>query len=158
MPRRNRPPKREIVPDPKYNNVMVARFVNKMMVCGKKSVALRVLYDAFDIIEGKMKKPAVTVFEQALENAMPVLEVRPRRVGGATYQIPMEIRSDRRISLGMRWLVQNARKRSGPYKSMAEKMAAELMDAAQGQGATVKRKEDTHKMAEANRAFAHYRW
>jgi small subunit ribosomal protein S7 len=158
MPRRNRPTKREIAPDPKYNSVSVTRFINKLMGRGKKSVAQRVLYDAFDLIESRMKRPPVEIFERAVENAMPVLEVRPRRVGGATYQIPVEIRSDRRVSLGMRWLVQNARKRSGPYKSMAEKLAAELMDAAQGQGATIKKKEDTHKMAEANRAFAHYRW
>jgi small subunit ribosomal protein S7 len=158
MPRRNRPARREIAPDPKYNNVMVAMFINKIMLRGKKSLAQRILYDAFDIIERQMKKPPLEVFEQAIENAMPILEVRPRRVGGATYQIPVEVRSDRRLSLGMRWLVQNARNRSGPYKSMADKLSAELMDAAQGQGATIKKKEDTHKMAEANRAFAHYRW
>jgi small subunit ribosomal protein S7 len=158
MPRRNRPPKREIEPDPKYNNVMAAMFINKIMQRGKKSLAQRVLYDAFDIIESRTHKNPLEIFTQAVENATPILEVRPRRVGGATYQIPVEVRADRRISLAMRWLVQNARKRSGPYKSMAEKLAAELMDAASGQGATIKKKEDTHKMAEANRAFAHYRW
>jgi small subunit ribosomal protein S7 len=158
MPRRNRPPKRKVAPDSKYNNVTVAMFINKIMLRGKKSLAQGILYDAFDIIENRMKKPPLEIFEQAVANATPVLEVRPRRVGGATYQIPVEIRQDRRISLAMRWLVQNARRRSGPYKSMAEKLAAELMDAAQGQGATIKKKEDTHKMAEANRAFAHYRW
>ncbi len=156
MPRRNRPPRREVEPDIKYNSVMVARFINKLMMRGKKSIAERILYDAFDIIESRVHKNPLDVFEQAVNNAAPVLEVRPRRVGGATYQVPVEVRPERRISLAMRWLVQNARKRTG--KSMAEKLAAELMDAANGQGATIKKKEDTHKMAEANRAFAHYRW
>jgi len=126
------------------------------MMRGKKSTAEGVLYDAFDIIENRVQKSPLDVFEQAVNNATPILEVKPRRVGGATYQVPVEVRSERRLSLAMRWLVQNARKRAG--KSMAEKLAAELMDAAQGQGATIKKKEDTHKMAEANRAFAHYRW
>jgi len=156
MPRRNRPPRREIKPDIKYNSVTVARFINKLMMRGKKSTAEGVLYDAFDIIENRVQKSPLDVFEQAVNNATPILEVKPRRVGGATYQVPVEVRSERRLSLAMRWLVQNARKRAG--KSMAEKLAAELMDAAQGQGATIKKKEDTHKMAEANRAFAHYRW
>jgi len=156
MPRRNRPPRREIGPDIKYNSVTVARFINKLMMRGKKSTAEGVLYDAFDIIENRVQKSPLDVFEQAVNNATPILEVKPRRVGGATYQVPVEVRSERRLSLAMRWLVQNARKRAG--KSMAEKLAAELMDAAQGQGATIKKKEDTHKMAEANRAFAHYRW
>ena len=156
MPRRNRPPRREIEPDIKYNSVAVARFINRLMMRGKKSTAERILYDAFDIIENRVNKSPLDVFEQAVSNATPVLEVKPRRVGGATYQIPVEVRPERRLSLAMRWLVQNARKRTG--KSMAEKLAAELMDAAQGQGATIKKKEDTHKMAEANRAFAHYRW
>jgi small subunit ribosomal protein S7 len=156
MPRRSRPPRREIEPDIKHNSVMVARFINKLMMRGKKSVAERILYDAFDIIESRVSKNPLDVFEEAVNNATPILEVRPRRVGGATYQVPVEVRAERRLSLAMRWLVQNARKRTG--KSMAEKLAAELMDAAQGQGATIKKKEDTHKMAEANRAFAHYRW
>ena len=156
MPRRNRPPRREIEPDIRYNSVMVARFINKLMSQGKKSTAERILYDAFDIIESRVNKKPLEVFEQAVNNAIPILEVKPRRVGGATYQVPVEVRPVRRLSLAMRWLVQNARKRSG--KSMAEKLAVELMDAAQGQGATIKKKEDTHKMAEANRAFAHYRW
>ena len=156
MPRRNRPPRREIEPDIKYNSVRVARFINRLMMRGKKSIAERVLYDAFDIIENRAHKSPMDVFEEAVNNATPVLEVKPRRVGGATYQVPVEVRPERRLSLAMRWLVQNARKRTG--KSMAEKLAAELMDAAQGQGATIKKKEDTHKMAEANRAFAHYRW
>ena len=156
MPRRNRPPRREIEPDIKYNSVRVARFINRLMMRGKKSIAERILYDAFDIIENRAHKSPMDVFEEAVNNATPILEVKPRRVGGATYQIPVEVRPERRLSLAMRWLVQNARKRTG--KSMAEKLAAELMDAAQGQGSTVKKKEDTHKMAEANRAFAHYRW
>jgi small subunit ribosomal protein S7 len=156
MPRRNRPPRREIEPDNKHNSVMVARFVNKLMMRGKKSIAERILYDAFDIIESRVQKNPLDVFEEAVNNATPILEVKPRRVGGATYQVPVEVMPERRLSLAMRWLVQNARKRTG--KSMAEKLAAELMDAAQGQGATIKKKEDTHRMAEANRAFAHYRW
>ena len=156
MPRRNRPPRREIEPDVKHNSVTVARFINRLMMRGKKSTAERIFYDAFDIIENGVHKSPMDVFEEAVNNATPILEVKPRRVGGATYQIPVEVRPERRLSLAMRWLVQNARKRTG--KSMAEKLAAELMDAAQGQGATIKKKEDTHKMAEANRAFAHYRW
>jgi small subunit ribosomal protein S7 len=156
MPRRYRPSKREIKPDMKYNSVMVAKFINKLMRGGKKSLATRILYDSFDIIEEGMKKSPLDVFEQAIENTAPVLEVKPRRVGGATYQIPMEVPPDRRFSLAVRWLLQSARSRSG--KSMAEKLASELMDAAQGTGASIKKKEDTHRMAEANRAFAHYRW
>ena len=156
MPRRYRPPKREIKPDVKYNNEMVAKFINKLMRGGKKSLAARILYNSFDIIEEKMKKSPLEVFEQALNNAAPVLEVKPRRVGGATYQIPMEVPADRRISLAVRWLLQSARNRPG--KSMAEKLASELMDAAQGTGAAIKKKDDTHRMAEANKAFAHYRW
>jgi len=156
MPRRNRPPKRKIKPDAKYNNEMVAKFINKLMKGGKKSLAARILYNSFDIIEEKMKKSPLDVFEQALNNAAPILEVKPRRVGGATYQIPMEVAPDRRISLAVRWLLQSAHNRPG--KSMAEKLANELMDAAQGTGATIKKKDDTHRMAEANKAFAHYRW
>jgi small subunit ribosomal protein S7 len=156
MPRRYRPSKREIKPDIKYNNEMVAKFINKLMKGGKKSLAARILYNSFDIIEEKMKTSPLDVFEQAIDNAAPVLEVKPRRVGGATYQIPMEVPSDRRISLAIRWLLQSARNRSG--KSMAEKLANELMDAAQGTGATIKKRDDTHRMAEANKAFAHYRW
>jgi len=156
MPRRYRPSRREVKPDARYNNVMVTKFINKLMKGGKKSLAASILYHSFDIIEERMKKNPVEVFEQAINNAAPVLEVKPRRVGGATYQIPMEVPSDRRISLAMRWLAQAAHNRSG--KSMAEKLANELMDAAQGTGATIKKKDDTHKMAEANKAFAHYRW
>jgi small subunit ribosomal protein S7 len=135
---------------------MVTGFINRLMMRGKKSIAERILYDAFDIIESRVHKNPLDVFEEAVNNATPILEVKPRRVGGATYQVPVEVMPERRLSLAMRWLVQNARKRTG--KSMAEKLAAELMDAAQGQGATIKKKEDTHRMAEANRAFAHYRW
>ncbi len=156
MPRRNRPPKREIAPDNKYNSELVARFINKLMLQGKKSTAQRVLYDALDLVEARTKRPGLEVFEQAVRNATPILEVKPRRVGGATYQVPVEVRADRRMSLAIRWLLETARKRSG--KSMAEKLANELMDAASNTGATIKKREDTHKMAEANRAFAHYRW
>jgi len=156
MPRRNRPPRREVAPDIKYNSVLVAQFVNKLMICGKKSTAQRIFYDALDIIEARAKRPGLDVFELAVRNATPILEVKPRRVGGATYQVPVEVRPDRRRSLAIRWLVQSTRKRSG--KSMAEKLASELMDAASNTGQTIKKREDTHKMAEANRAFAHYRW
>jgi small subunit ribosomal protein S7 len=156
MPRRNRPPRRGIEPDVRYNSELVARFASKLTVSGKKSTAYKVLYTAFDIIEERTKKSCIEVFEQAVKNVTPLLEVRPRRVGGATYQIPMEVRPERRMSLAIRWLVQNARLRPG--KSMAEKLASELMDAAAGQGASIKKREDTHRMAEANRAFAHYRW
>lgn len=156
MPRRNRPPKREIKPDPKYNNVMLAKFINKVMMRGKKSLAERIVYQALDLIEARTKRNPLEVFEQAVRNAAPLLEVRPRRVGGATYQVPVEIHPDRRLSLAMRWLLQSARQRTG--KSMSEKLAGEIMDAAQGTGITIKKKEDLHKMAEANKAFAHYRW
>lgn len=156
MARRNRAPKRYIEPDLKYNSELVARFINKLMRNGKKTLAATVFYDALDIAEQRTKKPGIEVFEQAIKNATPQIEVRPRRVGGATYQVPLEVRPERRRSLAIRWLVSTARSRAG--KSMAEKLAAELMDAANGQGATVKKREDTHRMAEANRAFAHYRW
>jgi len=135
---------------------MVGQFINKVMLCGKKSVAERVVYRTFGILEERLNKSAVEIFEQALKNVTPVLEVKPRRVGGATYQVPVEVGPDRRVSLGMRWLIQAARKRPG--KSMAEKLADELIDASRNMGAAIKRKEDMHKMAEANRAFAHYRW
>ena len=156
MPRRNRPPKRKIAPDVRYDSVLVAKFINRLMKGGKKSTAAGVMYDAFDIVEARSKRNPLEVFEQALQNAMPVIEVKPRRVGGSTYQIPVEVSGQRRMSLGMRWLL--AASRSRPGKSMAEKLAGEFMDAAQGTGATIKKKEDTHKMAEANRAFSHYRW
>jgi small subunit ribosomal protein S7 len=156
MPRRNRPPKREIAPDIKYNSVLVSRFINKLMKHGKKSTAQRIFYDALDIIEQRSRRPGLEVFEQAVRNVTPLLEVKPRRVGGATYQVPVEVRPERKVSLAIRWLVQSSQKRHG--KSMSEKLAGELMDAANNTGATIKKREDTHKMAEANRAFAHYRW
>jgi small subunit ribosomal protein S7 len=156
MARRNRAPKRYVEPDVKYNSQLVASFINKLMVSGKKTVAASIFYDALDIVEQRAKKPGIEIFEQAIKNATPIIEVRPRRVGGATYQVPLEVRPERRRSLAIRWLVTSARARSG--KSMAEKLAAEFFDAANNQGATVKKREDTHKMAEANRAFAHYRW
>lgn len=156
MPRRYKITPREIGPDARYGNVNVAKFINRLMLRGKKSTAERILYGAFAIIEDRAKRNPLDVFEQALKNVMPVIEVKPRRVGGATYQVPVEVPPHRRLSLGMRWLIQTSRGRSG--KSMAEKLANELMDAAQGTGITVKKKEDTHKMAEANKAFAHYRW
>jgi small subunit ribosomal protein S7 len=156
MPRRARVIKREIPPDAKYNNVTIARLINKIMTCGKKSTAERVVYGALQIIEQQESKEPVSVLEQAVRNATPLLEVKPRRVGGATYQVPVEVRPDRSFSLALRWLVGSARARTG--KSMAEKLAAELSDASKGQGAAIKKREDTHRMAEANRAFAHYRW
>ncbi len=156
MSRRNRAERRPVTPDAKYNNPMVASFINKLMSDGKKTTAASIFYDALDLIAERTKKPGIEIFEQAIKNATPLIEVRPRRVGGATYQVPLEVRPERRQSLVIRWLVSTARKRSG--KTMAEKLAAEFMDAANNQGATVKKREDTHKMAEANRAFAHYRW
>ncbi len=156
MPRRYRPPRRQVAPDVRYNSELVTRFINRMMRGGKKSVATRVMYDAMDLIEARAKRNPLEVFEQAIQNAMPVIEVKPRRVGGSTYQIPVEVPSHRRLSLAIRWLLASAKARPG--KSMAEKLAAELMDAAQGVGATIKKKEDTHRMAEANRAFSHYQW
>ena len=156
MPRRNRPPKREIAPDIKYNSVLVSRFINKLMKDGKKSTAQTIFYDALDIVETRAKRPGVEVFEQAVRNVTPMIEVKPRRVGGATYQVPVEVQPGRQLSLAVRWLVQTARNRPG--KSMAEKLANELLDAANNTGQTIKKREDTHRMAEANRAFAHYRW
>jgi len=156
MPRRARATKREISPDAKYSNETVARLINKVMMQGKKSTAERIVYGAIDMMGHGGTKEPVNLLEQAVKNATPQLEVKPRRVGGATYQVPIEVRPDRGLSLALRWLVASARARGG--KSMAEKLAAELSDAAQGQGVTIKKREDTHKMAEANRAFAHYRW
>jgi small subunit ribosomal protein S7 len=156
MSRRHSAEKREINPDPKFGNLVVSKLMNVIMRAGKKSVAEKIVYGALDIIEGKTKQNPIGVFEQALENVMPSIEVRSRRVGGATYQVPVEIRGERRMSLGVRWLVQAARKRNG--KSMSEKLAAELVDAMNGLGAAVKRREDTHKMAEANKAFSHFKW
>ena len=156
MSRRAQAIKREIPPDAKYQNTTVAKLINRVMMCGKKSTAERIIYDALQIIEQQGSKSPVTVLEQAIKNVTPLLEVKPRRVGGATYQVPVEVRPDRGLSLAIRWLVKSTRARTG--KSTAEKLAAELSDASQGQGATIKKREDTHKMAEANRAFAHYRW
>ena len=156
MPRRARVTKREIAPDPRYQSVTVAKVTNKVMIGGKKSIAQRIVYDALNIVEGRAKRDPVDTLEQAIKNATPLLQVKARRVGGATYQVPVEIKANRALSLAMRWLVRAARARAG--KSMEEKLAAEILDAAQRQGAAVKRREDTHRMAEANRAFAHYRW
>ena len=156
MPRRKRAEKREILPDGRYNNRTVTMFVNKLMQRGKKSTAERIMYSALDRIEAQTRKSPLDTFDAALRNATPTIEVKPRRVGGATYQVPVDIRAERRMALAIRWLLRSARSRGG--RSMAERLAAELMDASTGQGATIKRKEDTHRMAEANRAFIHYRW
>ncbi|MGW8319131.1 MAG: 30S ribosomal protein S7 [Candidatus Promineifilaceae bacterium] len=156
MPRRYRPERREIEPDLRYESVTVQMFINRLMKGGKKSTAQRIVYDSFDLIQQRSKREPLEVFQQAMHNATPQVEVKPRRVGGATYQVPMEVPSHRRTSLAIRWLLGAARSRSG--RSMAEKLAAEFMDAANGQGAAVKRRDDTHRMAEANRAFAHYRF
>jgi len=153
--RRNRPPKRQITPDIKFNNLHIEMFINRMMKGGKKSTSRHIMYQAFDMIEERMKRDPVEVFETALRNVTPTVEVKPRRVGGSTYQVPIEVPADRATSLAMRWLLGNARGRSG--RGMAAKLASELMDAAEGQGASVKKKDDTHRMAEANRAFAHFR-
>ncbi|XWX04302.1 30S ribosomal protein S7 [Aggregatilineales bacterium SYSU G02658] len=153
--RRKTPVKRPVVPDAKFNNEHVTMFVNRMMYGGKKSTALGVMYEALDLVADRTKKDPIEVFETALRNVQPTVEVKPRRVGGSTYQVPIEVRSYRGITLAMRWIIQNARKRSG--KSMAQKLSAELIDASTGQGASVKRKDETHRMAEANRAFAHFR-
>jgi small subunit ribosomal protein S7 len=154
--RRTKPEKREIPGDVKYNSPLVQSFINRLMKKGKKSVAARILYETFDVIEARAKREPLEVFEQAIKNASPILEVKPRRVGGATYQVPVEVLPDRRIALSIRWLLAAARARPG--KSMVEKLSAELMDAANNSGAAIKRREETHRMAEANRAFAHYRW
>ncbi|MGI8476055.1 MAG: 30S ribosomal protein S7 [Thermomicrobiales bacterium] len=156
MPRRERIARRPLLPDVRYNSETVARFINKIMERGKKGLAERILYGAFELVEQRSQRNPLEVFEQALHNVTPVLEVKPRRVGGATYQVPVQIEGNRRQSLAFRWLLLSARSRSG--KSMIEKLANEILDAANGVGATMKRKEDTHRMAEANRAFAHYRY
>lgn len=156
MPRRGTIVRHQPLPDPRYNSVVVTQFMNKIMERGKKSVAQRLFYDAMDQIESRTGKPGVQTFEQALRNATPMIEVKPRRVGGSTYQVPVEIRPDRRQALAIRWLIGSARSRPG--KGFSDKLAAELMDAAANQGATVRRREETHRMAEANKAFAHYRW
>ena len=156
MPRKGPVPKRDVLPDPVYHSKTVTKFINKVMLSGKKSVAQRVVYDAFDTIREKTGQDPLEVFETALRNVMPVLEVKARRVGGANYQVPVEVRPDRRMTLGIRWLVSYARLRG--EKTMDARLSAELMDAANNTGAAIKKKEDTHKMSEANKAFAHYRW
>jgi len=156
LPRKGPVPKREVTPDPLYSNVLVQKFVNKLMYDGKKDIAQSILYEAMDIIREKTGKDALEVFETAMRNAAPVLEVKPRRVGGATYQVPIEVNPRRKVILAIRWLVNHARNRG--EKTMAQRLAAELLDAANNTGITIKKKEDTHKMAEANKAFAHYRW
>lgn len=156
MSRRNTPAKRVVSGDPKYNNVRIQMFINRMMYSGKKSTAQRMLYSALDTIEERENADPVEIFDRALRNVTPALEVKPRRVGGSTYQVPIEVDPDRGLSLAIRWLLMASRTRSG--RSIADKLAAELMDAARGQGTAMKRREDTHRMAEANRAFAHYRW
>ena len=156
MPRRREVSNRPILPDTKYNNPLIAKFINSIMKDGKKNIAETIIYDAFDIIENKMKESPVNVFEKAVNNVEPFIEVKSRRVGGSTYQVPTEIRTARRTALAIRWIIGFAKKRQG--KSMAEKMAAEFLDTYNNRGASIKKKEDTHKMAEANKAFAHYRW
>jgi small subunit ribosomal protein S7 len=156
MPRRREVADRPVISDAKYNSKLVAKFIKSIMRDGKKSLAESIIYDALDIIEKKTKEPPLKIFENALENARPVIEVKSRRVGGSTYQVPTEIRPSRRTALGIRWILDFARKRS--EKSMSAKLAGELLDAANKRGASIKKKEDTHKMAEANKAFAHYRW
>ncbi|MDD3853691.1 MAG: 30S ribosomal protein S7 [Syntrophomonadaceae bacterium] len=156
MPRKGPVPKRVVLPDPIYNSLVFTKLVNQIMWDGKKSLAEQICYGAFEIIEDKMGKDAMEVFEQAMKNITPIVEVRARRVGGANYQVPVEVRPDRRQTLAIRWLVSYARKRG--EKTMAQRLAGELMDAYNSTGGSVKKREDTHKMAEANKAFAHYRW
>lgn len=156
MPRRREVAKREVLPDPKYNSRLVAKFINNIMRQGKKSVAERILYGAFDVIERRSKQDPLEVFHKAMDHVRPIIEVKSRRVGGATYQVPVEVRSDRRDALAMRWIISYAKNRS--EKTMIDKLAGELLDAAQNRGGAVKKREDTHRMAEANKAFAHYRW
>jgi small subunit ribosomal protein S7 len=145
-----------VTPDPRYHSETVARFVNSVMERGKKSLATRVVYGAFELVEERTKRPAMEVFEEALKNATPLVEVKPRRVGGATYQVPVEINANRRMALAMRWLIDSATRRSG--RNMAARLAGEIMDAARNEGSTIKKREDTHRMAEANQAFAHFRY
>jgi small subunit ribosomal protein S7 len=156
MSRRHSAEKREINPDPKFGNLVVSKFMNAIMYSGKKSVAETIVYGALEIIEGKTKSNPIGVFEQALDNVMPSVEVRSRRVGGATYQVPVEVRHDRRQALGIRWIITASRDRN--EKTMIERLSAELLDASNNRGNAVKKREDTHRMAEANRAFSHYRW
>jgi small subunit ribosomal protein S7 len=156
MSRRSSAFRRDLIPDPKYDSVEVSKFINNLMVDGKKSLSEKIFYDALEICQERSGQPALTVFTQALTNSKPSLEVKSRRVGGATYQVPMEVRPDRRTALGTRWLISYARQRN--EKTMIERLAAELLAASRNEGATIKKKEDTHRMAEANKAFAHYRW
>ncbi len=156
MPRRREVPKREVIPDPKYGDRQVAKFCNVLMYGGKKSTAEHIVYGAFDVIEDRLKEDPLKVFKRALDNVRPRLEVKSRRVGGATYQVPVEVTSNRSTALARRWLIQYSRSRSG--RSMRDKLAAEFMDAASERGESVKKREDTHRMADANKAFAHYRW
>ena len=156
MPRRGNVPKREVLPDPVYNSVLVTKLINGVMQDGKKGVAQKVVYDAFELIQQKLDRNPLEVFTEALNNIMPALEVKARRVGGATYQVPIEVRPNRRQTLGLRWLTSYARKRG--EKTMKERLAGEIMDACNNTGSAVKKREDTHKMAESNKAFAHYRW
>ncbi len=156
MARRRAAEKREVNPDPKYGDVVITKFINNLMLDGKKSVAERIVYGAFNLIESRQGKSPVDVFHEAMENVRPQIEVRSRRVGGATYQVPVEVRQDRKQALSIRWLIAAARNRS--ENTMVERLAGELLDAANGRGAAVKKREDTHRMAEANKAFAHYRW
>jgi small subunit ribosomal protein S7 len=156
MPRRRVAEKREILPDPKYNSKVVSKFINSIMIDGKKSVAERICYGAFEIIKEKTGEDPLKVFKTAVENVKPIIEVKPRRVGGATYQVPVEVRHNRKTALAFRWIREFARKR--PERTMTERLAGELLDAYNKTGASVKKREDTHKMAEANKAFAHYRW
>jgi small subunit ribosomal protein S7 len=156
MPRKREVKRREILPDPKYHDKLVAKFINGLMRRGKKSVAERIFYRALNLINEKIHSDPLKIFQQAMENVKPLIEVRPRRVGGATYQVPVEVRSERKTSLAIRWLISYAKQR--PEKTMEEKLSAELIDAANNRGGAIKKREDTHKMAEANKAFAHYRW
>lgn len=156
MPRKGPAPRRVVQPDAVYHSELITRFMNKLMIQGKKSTAEAIFYQAFELVNKRSGKDPLEVFEQAMRNVMPMVEVRPRRVGGATYQVPMEVRPARKLDLGIRWMIANARKRGG--KTMFEKLAGEIMDAANNTGASVKKREDTHRMAEANKAFAHYRF
>ncbi|MED5370399.1 MAG: 30S ribosomal protein S7 [Myxococcota bacterium] len=156
MPRRREVPKRQVLPDPKFGDVLVTKFMNNLMRDGKKATAEAIVYGAFDTIQDRTREDPIVVFRRALENVEPMVEVKSRRVGGSTYQVPVEVRPDRRVALAMRWIIQYARQRGG--RTMTDKLAAELMEASHSRGNAVKKKEDTHRMAEANRAFSHYRW
>lgn len=156
MPRKGPAPRRELLPDPIYHDRLVTRFVNRLFTRGKRSTGERIFYTAMDIVAEKTGQPAIEVFHKAIKNVMPVVEVKPRRVGGATYQVPTEVRSERRLALGIRWMIIASRRRGG--RTMIERLSAEVMDAANNTGAAVKKREDTHRMADANKAFAHYRW